>query len=106
MIAQIPMPTPAEVETVSTLLARHGVSAVILAVVLGAFLWGVYHLLTKAVPALIAGIREDHAATLRMFREEQERDRELYQATVAQIVGRLDQICGRLEALEGKDKTL
>lgn len=95
--------TSPEVETVSAMVARHGITAVILAVILGAFLWGVYYLLTKAVPALIAGIRADHAATLELFRLEQERDRELYQTTVAQIVARLDQICARLEALEKKD---
>lgn len=93
--------TPPEIETVSALILRHGITAVVLAVILGAFLWGVYYLLTQAVPKLIDGIRADHAATLRMFREEQERDRQLYQGTVTQIVARLDQICARLEALEG-----
>lgn len=90
----------AEIETVSTMVMRHGITAVVLAVILGAFLWGVYYLMTQAVPALIAGIRADHAATLALFQAEQERDRQLYQGTVTQIVGRLDQICTRLEALE------
>lgn len=48
-----------DVKDMSELLARHGVVIVVLIVVLGAFLWGVYYLLTKAVPQLLAVARTD-----------------------------------------------